>query len=109
MSSHRTKQFNGFAEKVINHIETYTVKQYGDFPSDQLTEATKEDIVYNIKRYVNRINSGARGRVEAKRDLLKLAHYTQVLYDLMEDEEKQSRIFNEEFVRDFAFALGKVG
>lgn len=108
MSSHRTKQFNRFAEEVVNHIETYTVKQYGDFPSDQLTEASKEDVVYNIRRYVNRINSGARGRVEAKRDMLKLAHYTQVLYDMMEAEEREAEVFNNDFIKDFKFALERV-
>lgn len=108
MTSHRSIQFKRFAKRVEDHIESYTVPQYNDYPNDQLTEATKEDIVYNIKRYVNRINSGARGRVEAKRDMLKLAHYTQILYDMMEAEEQEAKVFNNEFIRDFKFALERV-
>lgn len=108
MSSNRTNQFKVFAGKVEEHIENYTVKQYGDAPHDQLSTATRDDVVYNIKRYVARLNTGCRGRVEAKRDVLKLAHYLQVLYSLMEEEERDVNEFNSKFIQDFAFALRRV-
>ena len=69
--SSRGKQWNKFAGQVENHIENYTVPQYGDAPNDQVEEFTLEDFRVNLKRYVNRIGSNARGAEEAKRDCKK--------------------------------------
>lgn len=41
--------------------------------------SSSDDIKMNLLRYVNRINSNARGSVEALRDLKKISHYSCIL------------------------------
>lgn len=75
MKSNRAKQWEEFAAEVFDHIENYTVPQYGDAPGDMVETFTPADIKMNLARYVSRIGSNARGPEEAKRDALKIAHY----------------------------------
>ena len=63
--SNRGNEWMGFAEVVDEHIENYTVPQYGDMPEDQMTTASLDDIKHNIKRYMNRLGSNARGEKES--------------------------------------------
>ena len=78
--SNRGKEWTDFSALVLEHIENYTVPQYGDAPDDQASGFSEHDIAANIRRYVNRLESGARGPVEAQRDLLKIAHYCALLH-----------------------------
>lgn len=78
--SNRGKEWLRFSALVAAHIEAYTVPQYGDTPDDQASGFSEQDIAANIRRYMNRLESGARGPVEAQRDLLKIAHYCAMLY-----------------------------
>ena len=71
----RVKQWENFSDKVIKHIEEYTLPQYGDSDVDQIDGFSVEDCWKNVQRYFNRRNSNARGTIEQKRDLLKIAHY----------------------------------
>jgi len=73
--SKRQQFWQEFQALVAGHIEHYTVPQYGDWPDDQLSDFTARDIVVNMQRYLNRVDSNARGPAEAARDCLKLAHY----------------------------------
>jgi len=85
--SKRGDQWTQFAyDEVYKHIEDYTVPQYGDMPHDQVSEFTVEDFKTNLKRYVNRIGVGARGKKEALRDCLKIAHYACLLYFKLKEE-----------------------
>ena len=83
--SNRGKEWSKFSAIVAQHIEGYTVPQYGDAPHDQASGFSEQDIVANIRRYVNRMETGARGPVEAQRDLLKIAHYCALLYFKRQD------------------------
>jgi len=78
--SHRLNRWRAFNEAVEMHVENYTVPQYGDWPDDQLNEFDDHDIVMNMKRYTNRLESNARGREEMIRDYLKIAHYVSELF-----------------------------
>jgi hypothetical protein len=78
--SMRCKEWNNFSRIVAQHIEGYTIPQYGDAPDDQASKFTEHDIAVNMQRYVNRLESNARGPEEAQRDLLKIAHYCAMLY-----------------------------
>jgi len=69
-----------FADAVEAHIRDYTIPQYGDYPHDQMSTFTDEDITTSIQRYENRRGKGARGIAEEMRDCLKIAHYCQCLY-----------------------------
>ena len=78
--SKRFIQWVRFAGLVGCHIDNYTVPQYGDYPDDQATNFTDEEIISQFKRYVNRLNSNVRGAEEAERDLFKIAHYAALLH-----------------------------
>ena len=78
--SNRGKEWAEFSAIVAQHIEGYTVPQYGDAPHDQASGFSEQDIAANIRRYVNRMETNARGPVEAQRDLLKIAHYCALLH-----------------------------
>jgi hypothetical protein len=78
--SRRGVEWDEFAKLVYEHIESYTVPQYGDAPDDQASRFTEHDIAVNMQRYVNRLESNQRGPEEAQRDLLKIAHYCAILF-----------------------------
>lgn len=79
MPSNRAQEWDGFAGAVHDHIEGYTVPQYGDAPSDPVSAYTVADIKRQLERYVSRIGTGARGRAETMRDAFKIAHYACLL------------------------------
>ena len=74
------EQWREFASAVEAHIRDYTIPQYGDYPHEQMSTFTDEDIKTSIARYENRRGKGARGIEEEMRDCLKIAHYCQCLY-----------------------------
>ena len=82
--SKRSIDFKLFAHKVVRHIDSYTVPQYGDKGSDHCTEFTIQDFQTQIKKYANRMGRNSRPGQD-KLDLLKMAHYCQMLHDLIED------------------------
>jgi len=86
--SNRATQWANFSLEVYNHIENYTVPQYGDFPNDQANNFKVRDVVQNMRRYLNRMETNQRGTVERHRDCYKLAHYACILMQkIMEEEE----------------------
>ena len=76
----RALEWTLFSDLVLKHIKTYTVPQYGDMPYDQASQFTERDIALQIRKYANRLETGARGPEEARRDLLKIAHYCAMLH-----------------------------
>ena len=79
-TSKRGAEWSDFSNKVLDHIDGYTVTQYGDMPNDQASEWTAHDVEQQIKKYTNRISTGQRGFEERQRDLLKIAHYCAILH-----------------------------
>lgn len=73
--SYRESEWVLFAERVRQHIIDYTLKQFGDFPNDEVTEWDSLDCVKAIRKYAARFGTGARGKEEQIRDFLKIAHY----------------------------------
>ena len=77
----RVDEWDDFAKIVREHIASYAVDQYKDMnldnpdDGDQVQGFTIEQIQSQLIRYVKRMCSGARGRTESLRDLLKIAHY----------------------------------
>lgn len=74
-----------FTDAVLNHIENYTVPQYGDYPDDNVAMWTSSDCMKQVERYLKRLNTNQRPG-ERKRDLLKIAHYTQLAHDKLDTE-----------------------
>lgn len=70
----RGKQWTAFAAKVLDHVENYTVPQYGDAPNDNVESWTAEQCIAQISRYAARFGHNVRERQDLL-DLLKIAHY----------------------------------
>lgn len=85
--SNRAEEWKKFSDAVLEHIETYTVPQYGDAPHDQASTFSKEFIACNIQRYINRVDTNQRGPAERKRDAYKIAHYACILASLIDKEQ----------------------
>lgn len=83
--SKRGKEWMLFSNKVLSHIEEYTVPQYGDKGQDRADGYDLDTIAEHIGRYKDRMNSNSRGRIEAKRDMLKIAHYASMAYDIIQE------------------------
>ena len=75
-----------FAESVLDHVDNYTVSQYGDTGSDGIDEYTQEDCVKSIKRYCARFGRNSRPG-QNKLDMMKIAHYACFTYNKIEEEE----------------------
>ena len=75
-----------FSKKVSEHIETYTVPQYGDKNNDQASEYEPEEFILQIKKYIARFNKNSRP-CQDELDLLKIAHYAQMTYTLVQERK----------------------
>lgn len=80
MNSIRGKEWMRFAGEVADHIENYTVPQYGNEGDDIITNQTAEYCIDHAKRYLARFGRNARPGTELL-DLKKAAHYLQVAHD----------------------------
>lgn len=88
--SQRGNNWINFAYDVFEHIEEYTVLQYGDAPDDQIEKYSIETCLEQVEKYINRF-----GKVTPERqirDFLKMAHYVQAA---AEKYEKQLAIEKE--------------
>nr|DAK17428.1 MAG TPA: hypothetical protein [Caudoviricetes sp.] len=77
MTAQRTKDWNEFAAKVADHIENYTVPQYGDAPNDNVEVWSAQDCIAQIQKYAARFGNNQRTGQE-ELDLMKIAHYAQL-------------------------------
>ncbi len=68
-----------FYQAVADHIEKYTIPQYGNYPYDPVTEMSEEVIKANIERYRNRVGKNQRGLQDSILDCYKIVHYMQIL------------------------------
>lgn len=87
----RGQNWMRFAERVLHHIEEYTVPQYGDAGEDRVSEYDTKVIKENIERYAARMGSGARGHIEALRDCLKIAHYASFQFEIIDKVPTQKK------------------
>lgn len=75
--------WKSFSHLVSGHIQNYAVKQYGpDIKENTDVEDTKDCLKY-IAKYRNRHGAERRGRIEELRDLIKIAHFAQIGFDMM--------------------------
>ena len=78
-----------FSLEVDDHIEKYCIPQYGDYPDTMIEDWTINDVKTQLEKYIKRIGTNVRGREEAKRDTLKIAHYACLLLKKIEEEENE--------------------
>lgn len=74
----RTYMWNFFAALVAQHVQEYTIPQYGDYPNDNIAQWSADDCLKQIQKYANRLFTSSRGEDELKQDLKKIAHYSQL-------------------------------
>ena len=92
----RSTEWLDFSKQVFNHIETYTVPQYGDKGKDQCSEFSESDFITQMKKYLNRYGKNSRDGQQCM-DLMKIAHYACMLHTkLTENETELKRILNHE-------------
>lgn len=70
----RGDEWCAFSDKVLTHIEEYTVPQYGDKGVDNVTDYSAKDCVLQIRKYATRFDSNQRSNQD-QLDCLKMAHY----------------------------------
>jgi len=73
----RGRDWLEFSGRVLDHIEKYTVPQYGDKGDDQATDYESRDHVKQAKKYLDRYGKNSRPGQEIL-DLMKTAHYCQM-------------------------------
>jgi hypothetical protein len=83
--SKRGNDWADFADEVLNHIETYTVPQYGDKGEDAASDYGSAEHVLQAKRYLARYGKNSRPGQEVL-DLKKAAHYLQMAAMELEKE-----------------------
>jgi len=83
MLSNRGKQWIIFSKRVLEHIETYTVPQYGDEPHDQIELWSPQECVRSIGKRCARHGRNSREGQELL-DLVKIAHESCLAFDKIE-------------------------
>ena len=83
----KSLEFAWFAQRVVSHIDSYVIPQYGDHPDQMIEDYSIHDIKKQLERYVARIDVGSRGHEEAVRDTLKIAHYSNYLLKKLREME----------------------
>ena len=73
----RTAEWLEFAYKVADHIENYTIPQYGDKGKDQATDWSIDHCIEQTKKYANRFGKNQRPGQEML-DFMKGCHYLQL-------------------------------
>ena len=84
----RTKrgvEWKEFAERVLIHVDTYTVPQYGDKGEDNVTKWNSVDCIFTLGKYIARFGRNSR-KGQAKLDMLKIAHYACLIYNKLSDK-----------------------
>lgn len=76
----RGAEWIDFSAILLDHVENYTVPQYGDLGGDNVTDWDDVQCVKQIGKYVKRYESNARGEQEKLLDLKKAAHYACMAY-----------------------------
>jgi len=86
--SERGKNWFQFAIKVLEHVEKYTVPQYGDKPNDQIEEWSIEDCFKAVKKRMARFSRNSReGQQEL--DFMKMAHEIQIAAEKWEEAQAE--------------------
>ena len=82
------------SQRVLDHIESYTVPQYGDAPNDAIEGWSIEECFKQTERYLSRRNTSMRPKEKAL-DILKSIHYLSLALEKMEKEppEEEKKIF----------------
>ena len=76
------------SERVLDHIESYAIPQYGDAPNDAIEGWVIEECFKQTERYLSRRNTSMRPKEKAL-DILKSIHYLSLALEKIEKENLQ--------------------
>lgn len=85
----RSHDWEAFSLDVHDHINEYTIPQYGDKGEDIASEYSVDDCFRNMKRYLARQGKNSRPGQESL-DLIKIAHYAQMAYTLLGEQHAEN-------------------
>lgn len=89
-TSERGKEWLSFSEKVTNHVEKYTVPQYGDKPNDPINDWEVKDCIRDIKKRLERHGKNQREGQDSL-DFIKIAHVSGVAYMKLTENNKNNK------------------
>lgn len=93
--SNRGDEFMSFVPLVVDHIDNYAVKQYGDAPNDNVEKWTSAQCMDAIGRYVKRFGQqNARGEEDNLLSCKKIAHYACLAHNKRQREIVQQLILH---------------
>jgi len=78
-NTNRGMQFIAFSEDVLDHVDNYTVLQYGDAPNDMVETWTSTHVINQMQKYLKRMENNGRGEEDNLLSCKKLAHYACIL------------------------------
>ena len=93
--SNKGQAWIDFQYTVLDHIENYAVPQYGPDITENSDVQGAEDCRKYIAKYLRRAGSERRGRIEELRDLVKIAHFAQMAFDMMEPTSEEIKTIRE--------------
>ena len=82
----RGTEWASFALEVLDHIENYTVPQYGDAGEDQIDDWPIGACLLAMIKYAKRSGNNIRLNQD-KIDMLKIAHYACFVYNKLKEED----------------------
>lgn len=83
----RGLEWLSFSDSVFEHVENYTVKQYGDKGKDNVSDWSAEECFKLVEKYLKRRNSNQRPG-QRRLDIFKAAHYLCLAESKLEDENR---------------------
>jgi hypothetical protein len=84
----RSKEWRMFSYLVEQHVNNYTIPQYGDAPDDEVEGWTPEMCAMAIQKYTKRFSSNQRGTQETRKDMLKIAHFACLAYWKLKERDE---------------------
>jgi hypothetical protein len=93
----RAKDWIEFSMKVLAHIESYTIPQYGDKGADQITNWTAEECLKAVKKRLDRFGRNSRDN-QQELDFMKMAHEVQLAYDKYLESPEETDVCEWELV-----------
>lgn len=91
--SQRGEDWREFSCEVNEHIEEYTVPQYGDKGEDQASDYTVEDHIKQAQKYLARFGRNSRPGQEML-DFRKAAHYIQMAATTFREDMRKQEATN---------------
>lgn len=84
--TNRGREWSQFSLDVLEHVETYTVPQYGDAPHDQIETWSAQEVVRAIGKRAARFKRNSRPDQDLL-DLKKIAHEACLAYNKLLREQ----------------------